>query len=443
MYILIHLQKSQRDMSLVLYLLPFVKFWMVSYKPLALLHIPVKIPDRYKPLDFPPILHDLPVNYINNLPRFDGENVNITAENHIQNIEDFLDLFEVEDDHVCIRIFSLSLQGKVKNWFKNLPDASISNFHQFVNNFLDRWVIMRNVFLILEEYDHLKRHPGETVPQFLARFNKVYHAMPTDIRPPLGSSHLHYPYAFNLEMEFQLRERNIATLEEMQKIVVDVEANLLRKKAKLEALMKEKIEKEQLISSEMKLDILTNIVNEVMNNISLREELVVRKPYVLFIPERTNINVPKIFPIKPQYFDPPNDYFMYSIHNTIEDEVQNQKMEEDYPDMICMFNGISSMNDSPKLDWYNDDYTTLDFSKNSTTYDCEEEDNLQFQQNNQSVHGNYDKNDQSAENLRVSGQTLPLCFSSFKFLKELYEQVINVKEGKSFDEIVKDVSVEK
>jgi hypothetical protein len=134
---------------------------------------------------------------------------------------------------------------------------------------------------------------------------------------------------------------------------------------------------------------------------------------------------------------------MYSIHNTVEDEVQNQKMEEDSPDMICMFNGISSMDDSPKLDWYNDDYTTLDFSKKSTTYDWEEEDHLQSQQDNQSVHGNYDNNDQSAENLGVSGQTLPLCFSSFKFLKEISEQVINIKEGKSFDEIVKDVSVEK
>jgi hypothetical protein len=74
-------------------------------KPLASPPIPAKIPDRYKPLHLPPFLHDLPINYINNLPRFDGENVKITAEKHIQNLEDFLDLFEVEDDDVCIRIF--------------------------------------------------------------------------------------------------------------------------------------------------------------------------------------------------------------------------------------------------------------------------------------------------------------------------------------------------
>jgi hypothetical protein len=73
----------------------------------------------------------------NNLPRFDGENVKITTEKHIQNLEDFLDLFEVEEDDVYIMMFSLSLLGKIKDWFKNLPSASIENFRQFVQVFLD------------------------------------------------------------------------------------------------------------------------------------------------------------------------------------------------------------------------------------------------------------------------------------------------------------------
>jgi hypothetical protein len=187
--------------------------------------------------------------------------VKITAEKHIQSLEDFLDLFEVEEDDICIRMFSLSLQGKAKNWFKNIPAASISNFHQFMKVFLDRWVIMGNIFLILEEYEHLKRQLGETVQHFSARFNKVYHAMSADIRPPPGLAHLHYPDAFNPEMAFQLRERNTATLEEMKNVAVDVEANLLNRKAKLEALRKNKTEKEHVISSEVKLDIMMNTLS--------------------------------------------------------------------------------------------------------------------------------------------------------------------------------------
>jgi hypothetical protein len=84
-------------------------------KTLASPHVPAKIPDRYKPLNFPPILHDFPTHYTNNLPNFDRENANITVEKHIQSLEYFIDLFEVEDDDVCIRMFALSLGGKVKN----------------------------------------------------------------------------------------------------------------------------------------------------------------------------------------------------------------------------------------------------------------------------------------------------------------------------------------
>ena len=51
--------------------------------------------------------------------------------------------------------------------------------------------------------------------------------MPVNIRPSLGSALLHYPGAFDREMEFQLRERNLATLEEMQISAVDVEAHFL------------------------------------------------------------------------------------------------------------------------------------------------------------------------------------------------------------------------
>ena len=127
-------------------------------------------------------------------------------------------------------MFALSLGGKVKDWFKNLLDSNIRNFNQFMQVFLDRWVVMRNVFLLLEKYEHLKRKPGETVHQFSARFNQVYNSMSVDIKPPPSLALLHYPDAFDPEMAFQLRERDTTTLKEMHENAISVEANLLIKR---------------------------------------------------------------------------------------------------------------------------------------------------------------------------------------------------------------------
>jgi hypothetical protein len=289
---------------------------------------PVNIPDRYKPLILPPILHDFPVNYYKYLPRFDGEYGNITAEKHIQGFENFLDLFEVEEDDVCIRLFSLSLQDRAKEWFKSLSAASISNFHQFVEVFLGKWEIKRNIFLILEEYDHLKRHPGETVQHFSARFNQVYNSMPVDIRPPPGLALLHYPDAFDPEMEFQLRERNTTTLKEMQDSAINVEANLLIKRSKIKAEERKKIAKEQLKSSEAKLDILASTMKEMMQKVIMGNELVVQGHHVPLVTEKERVIVPKHFAAHPWYHGLENDYFMYSIHNIVKDETPTQLVEE-------------------------------------------------------------------------------------------------------------------
>ena len=82
-------------------------------------HSPVSsnIPKRYRPLHIPHVLHDFPTKHYKYLPKFDGES---TAKKHLQAFEHFLDLLKLEHDHVCMRDFSQSLQGDVKEWFKHL-----------------------------------------------------------------------------------------------------------------------------------------------------------------------------------------------------------------------------------------------------------------------------------------------------------------------------------
>jgi hypothetical protein len=50
----------------------------------------------------------------------------------------------------------------------------------------------------------------------------------------------------------------------------------------------------------------------------------------------------------------------------------------------------------------------------------------------------HDNDDQNAENFRVSGKTLPLCFSSFQFLRRNCKQVVNSREGECSDQLGED-----
>jgi len=91
----------------------------------------------------------------------------------------------------------------------------------------------------------------------------------------------------------------------------------------------------------MKLNILTNTINEVMHKISRKEEFDVQRTHVPLLPKKTRSNLPKHFVARPRYPKPPNDYIMYSIKNTTRDEVQNQMVTEKPPEMMCMFDDLS------------------------------------------------------------------------------------------------------
>ena len=82
----------------------------------------------------------------------------------------------------------------------------------------------------------------------------------------------------------------------MQSIAIDVETNLLIKRSKL----KDK-EKEQLKSSYVKLDILASAMEEMMQRINMKDELVVQRHHVPLILEKEKIIVPKHFVVHPWY----------------------------------------------------------------------------------------------------------------------------------------------
>jgi hypothetical protein len=210
----------------------------------------------------------MPQDYQTRLPQFDATGT-LNAQQHVDKMNDYLDLQEVDEVDVQMRLFAQSLTGDVKKWFKALPAASIPDLVAFQRSFLDRWEVKKNPLQILSEYENIKRNQGETVQDYCTHFNNLYNAIPTEIKPPQGLALIKFPDGFDADMSYQLRERNAATLEDMQKSAISVEANLLAKRARQRSERRVTIKEEPSTSTtDSKLDSLVRSVELMMERIN-------------------------------------------------------------------------------------------------------------------------------------------------------------------------------
>ena len=58
---------------------------------------------------------------------------------HVGKFDDFIDLEEVDDEDFKMRLFTQSLSGEAKKWYKYFPPRSIHSFAGFQTIFLERW----------------------------------------------------------------------------------------------------------------------------------------------------------------------------------------------------------------------------------------------------------------------------------------------------------------
>lgn len=164
---------------------------------------------------------------------FDGTPQSVSAQQHIDKMTTFFDLYEIDEEDVTIRLFVQTFGGEVRKWFRGLTARSIPTLDDLQKQFLDRREIRKDPLQINAEYNNLKRNHGESIQDYIIRFNTVYNAIPDDLRPSRKSALLKFPDGFDPEMAYSLRDRDPPTLEDMQKIVVSVEANLNDKRSRM------------------------------------------------------------------------------------------------------------------------------------------------------------------------------------------------------------------
>lgn len=199
---------------------------------------------RFAPLVLPQNLDDVPTDYQRKIPLFDGTPHGVTSQQHVDRMMNFFDLHEIDVENVTMRLFVQTFGGEVRKWFRALLAASITTLANLQRQFLDCWEVNKNPLQILSEYEHIKQNAAESVQDYCIRFNSVYNAIPDHINPPMGLALIKFLDGFDIDMAYQLTERDLATLEDMQKIAVNVEANLLAKRARARAEKKVTIKEE-------------------------------------------------------------------------------------------------------------------------------------------------------------------------------------------------------
>jgi hypothetical protein len=138
---------------------------------------------RYAPLVLDAPLHAMPQDYQTRLPQFDATGP-LNAQQHVDKMNDYFDLHEVDEADFQMRLFSQSLIGDVKKWYKGLRVASILDLTAFQRIFLDRWEVKNNPLRILSEYENIRRNQCEAVQDYCTHFNNLYNAISTEIKPP-------------------------------------------------------------------------------------------------------------------------------------------------------------------------------------------------------------------------------------------------------------------
>ena len=116
----------------------------------------------------------------------------------------------------------------------------------------------------------MKRNVGETVQDYCLRFNVAYNAIPANLKPPVDSAMLKFPDGFDADMAYQLRERDPPSLEEMQKIAVSVEANLLTRRARART-EKKVVVKEEASTLDSRMDTLIHTMEKMVEHLMISD----------------------------------------------------------------------------------------------------------------------------------------------------------------------------
>jgi hypothetical protein len=103
----------------------------------------------------------------------------------------------------------------------------MTGIEQLDEVFLKHWGERRDLLYYISEFRNLRREDGDSVSDFIKRFNRMFGKIPVEIKPSDASGKITFSAAFDPDFCLILRERRSATLVLMQDAALEVKSNIM------------------------------------------------------------------------------------------------------------------------------------------------------------------------------------------------------------------------
>ena len=167
-----------------------------------------------------------------------------------------------------MRVFVQILDGEARKWFRELTPRSITDIEALDDVFLKHWGDKKDFLYYHTEFGNLKRENGESLPDFNKRFNRMYNKIPAEVKPTPTFAKFTYANAFDSDFCLLLRERQCATLADMQDAALEVESNTMALEKLKGNADRRRQRDESSSSSDPKIDKMTKMIESLAFEIS-------------------------------------------------------------------------------------------------------------------------------------------------------------------------------
>lgn len=133
-------------------------------------------------------------------------------------------LYNHED--IKMRLFVLSLEDDVMDWFHDFPDNSFDSLQVIVIVFKNRYEDQIDQINPLRAIYDIKEDKSEMVCEFNKRFNDVIRGLSQDYKPIDKTLLSHYMDAFDTDTSYELRHGKLVDVRATQTLVEDLEKNI-------------------------------------------------------------------------------------------------------------------------------------------------------------------------------------------------------------------------